>query len=96
LKGTTTNTMFLRQMLAYEEFASGTYDTGIIERYLKKPPEWVTEDHKVIALLAAAFFRYEEEQEAHTRVVVGKGTGRTGKYVNAWRRGIPPRTVNRW
>src|SRR4051812_862005 len=75
LKGTTTNTMFLRQIVSFEEFASGTYDTGIIERYLKQPPEWIGEEHKVIAMLAAAFFRYEEEQEAHTRVVVGKGTG---------------------
>ncbi|HEY4219943.1 MAG TPA: acetyl-CoA carboxylase biotin carboxylase subunit, partial [Myxococcota bacterium] len=76
LKGTTTNTQFLRQILAFEEFASGTYDTGIIERYTKSPPEWTTEEHKVLAMLAAAFFRYEEEQEAHTRVVTGKGTGK--------------------
>ena len=25
-----------------------------------------------------------------------KSTGKTGKHVNAWRRGIPPRAVNRW
>ena len=96
LKGTTTNTAFLRQLLAYEEFGSGTYDTGIIERYQKGTSEWVKEEHKVVALLAAAFFKYEEEIEAHTRVVVGKGTGRTGKYVSPWKRGVPPRTVNRW
>ena len=96
LKGTTTNTMFLRQILNCEEFQSGTYDTGIIERFLKLPMTWVTQEHKVIALLAAAFFKYEEEQEAHTRVVTGKGTGKTGKYVNAWRRGLTPRNVNRW
>jgi hypothetical protein len=35
--------LFLRQTLAFEEFASGTYDTGIIERYTKSPPEWTTE-----------------------------------------------------
>jgi acetyl-CoA carboxylase biotin carboxylase subunit len=96
IKGTTTNTMFLRQMLNYEEFASGTYDTGVIERFQQQNPAWVTDEHKTVALLAAAFFKYEEELEAHTRVVVGAGTGRTGKYVNAWKRGVPPRAVNRW
>jgi acetyl-CoA carboxylase biotin carboxylase subunit len=96
LKGTTTNTMFLRQILSSEEFSSGTYDTGIIERFLKLPMTWVLQEHKIIALLSAAFFKYEEEQEAHTRVVTGKGTGKTGKYVNPWRRGLPPRNVNRW
>jgi acetyl-CoA carboxylase biotin carboxylase subunit len=96
IKGTTTNTMFLRQILAFEEFASGTYDTGIIERFQKANPPWTTEEHKTVALLAAAFFKYEEELEAHTRVVVGKGTGKTGKHVNACNRGVPPRAVNRW
>ena len=95
LKGVTTNTMFLRQMLHFEEFASGTYDTGVIERYQKAPPPWHTDEHKVVAMLAAAFFRYEEEQQVMSRVVPGKGTGR-GKHVNAWKRGIPPRAVNRW
>lgn len=97
IKGTTTNTMFLRQMLANEEYASGTYDTGIIDRHLKKTSDgWITDEHKTVALLAAAFFKYEEELEAHTRVVTGKGTGKTGKYVSAWKRGTPARTVNRW
>jgi acetyl/propionyl-CoA carboxylase alpha subunit len=96
IKGTTTNTMFLRQMLNYEEFAVGTYDTGVIDRFLKSGDTWVTDEHKTVALLAAAFFKYEEELEAHTRVVVGKGTGKTGKYVSPWKRGMPPRTVNRW
>ncbi|OGQ10904.1 MAG: pyruvate carboxylase subunit A [Deltaproteobacteria bacterium RBG_16_71_12] len=96
LKGTTTNTAFLREILAFEEFASGSYDTGIIERFQQSPSTWVTDEHKVIAMLAAAFFRYEEEQEAHTRVVVGRGTGKTGKHVNAWKRGIPPKSANRW
>ena len=36
------------------------------------------------------------QNSQNTRVVTGKGTGKTGKYVNAWRRGLPPRTVNRW
>jgi acetyl-CoA carboxylase biotin carboxylase subunit len=96
IKGTTTNTMFLRQIIAYEEFASGTYDTGIIERFQAANPPWTTDEHKTVALLAAAFFKYEEELEAHTRVIPGKGTGKTGKHVNAWKRGIPPRAVNRW
>ena len=96
IKGTTTNTMFLRQMLAYEEFASGQYDTGVIERFQKANPPWVTDEHKTVALLAAAFFKYEEELEAYTRVVTGKGTGKTGKHTSAWKRGTPARPVNRW
>jgi acetyl/propionyl-CoA carboxylase alpha subunit len=96
LKGTTTNTMFLRQILNDEEFVSGNYDTGIIDRFQKKASTWITEEHKVVAMLSAAFFRYEEELEAHTRVVTGKGTGRTGKHVNSWKRGVPPRAVNKW
>jgi acetyl-CoA carboxylase biotin carboxylase subunit len=95
IKGTVTNTMFLRQLLANEEFASGTYDTGLIERFMKNPEPWVQEEHKIVAMLAAAFFKFEEEQRAHARVVTGRGTG-TGRYVNPWRRGMPPRTVNRW
>lgn len=95
IKGTTTNTMFLRQILSYEEFASGNYDTGIIERFQAANPPWVTDEHKTVALLAAAFFKYEEELEAHTRVVVGQGTGKTGKHVNAWKRSLPARHVQR-
>jgi acetyl-CoA carboxylase, biotin carboxylase subunit len=96
LKGTTTNTMFLRQILAFDEFAKGTYDTGIIERWQKQSPAWVSDEHKLVAMMAAAFFKFEEEQEARTKVVVGKGTGKTGKYVSPWKRGLPPRTINRW
>jgi len=95
IKGTTTNTMFLRQILSYEEFASGNYDTGIIERFQAANPPWITDEHKTVALLAAAFFKYEEELEAHTRVVVGQGTGKTGKHVNAWKRSLPARHVQR-
>jgi acetyl-CoA carboxylase biotin carboxylase subunit len=95
LKGTTTNTMFLRQILNFEEFISGTYDTGIIDRFQQATTHWVTDEHKVMAMLAAAFFKYEEEQEAHTRVLVGKGTGR-GRYTSPWKRGLPPRSINRW
>ena len=96
LKGTTTNTMFLRQILNDDEFSSGTYDTGIIERFMLKSSSWVTEEHKIVAMLAAAFFQYEEEEQAHARVVTGRGTGKTGKYVSPWKRGLPPRNVNRW
>jgi acetyl-CoA carboxylase, biotin carboxylase subunit len=95
LKGTTTNNMFLRQILNFEEYVSGTYDTGVIERFQKSTSGWVTEEHKIMAMLSAAFFKYDEEQELNTRVVVGKGTGR-GKHVNPWKRGLPPRAVNRW
>ena len=88
----------VRQILAFDEFAEGNYDTGVIERFQKttSAASWISEEHKVVALLAAAFFKYEEEEDAHSRVVVGRGTGKTGKYVNPWKRGVPPRSVSRW
>ncbi|MFZ9885956.1 MAG: acetyl-CoA carboxylase biotin carboxylase subunit [Myxococcota bacterium] len=95
LKGVTTNTMFVRQILAYREFTSGEYDTGIVQRYLDESPPWFTEEHEQVALLAAAFFRFEEEQRAKARVVAGKGTRNAETEINAWKRSLTPRTA-RW
>lgn len=96
IKGTTTNSMFLRQILGCEEFSSGVYDTGLIERFQKEQPPWFEEEHETVAMLAAAFFRFEEEQRASTRVVVGRGTGSAGRDVGAWRRRLPPRGMSQW
>jgi acetyl-CoA carboxylase, biotin carboxylase subunit len=96
IKGTTTNNMFLRQILRTEEFASGNYDTGLIERFQENQPPWFEEEHETVAILAAAFFRFEEEQRALARVTVGHGTGTTGRDVGAWRRGLPPRGLSQW
>jgi acetyl-CoA carboxylase biotin carboxylase subunit len=96
IKGVTTNTMFLRQILRYPEFAAGDYDTGIIERFQKAKPPWFTDEHENVAMLAAAFFKFEEEERAQSRVVVGQGTGSSGRELGAWQRGLPPRTPFRW
>jgi acetyl-CoA carboxylase biotin carboxylase subunit len=96
IKGVTTNTMFIRQILGYHEFAAGDYDTGVIERFQSENPAWFTDEHKRVALMAAAFFRFEEERKAQARVIAGKGTGSTASGVNAWHRGLPPRSAHRW
>ncbi len=57
IKGCTTNTQFLRQLLAYEPIIDGEYDTSVIEKFLKNPPEWVSEEHRNIAALAAELFK---------------------------------------
>jgi acetyl-CoA carboxylase, biotin carboxylase subunit len=95
LKGVTTNTMFVRQILAYDEFRTGEYDTGIVDRFLAEKPAWFTEEHETVAILAAAFYRFEEEQRAHSRVVAGKGTGNSQGSLGAWQRALGPRPV-RW
>lgn len=96
VKGITVNSMFLRQILNYKEFADGTYDTGVIARYMDENPEWITEDHKTVAMLAAAFFLFEEENRASARFVAGDGTGTSGNQLQAWQRNIQPRTPQRW
>ena len=94
LKGCTTNTMFLRQILQYPEYVSGEYDTGIIARFIEEDPKWISSEHEVVALLAAAFFRFEEERKAQAKVSTGKGTGDKELQVSAWRRTMPTRSVN--
>jgi acetyl/propionyl-CoA carboxylase alpha subunit len=95
MKGVTTNTQFCRQVLAFEEFVSGEYDTGIIERFFEADPPWISEEHETVALLAAAFFKFEEEQRAQARAIAGKSTHNDAAGVNAWKRGIAPHLV-RW
>jgi acetyl-CoA carboxylase biotin carboxylase subunit len=70
MKGCTTNTMFLRQILAYKPFVEGTYDTGIIPKYLKKSPLWYREEHKKVALIAAAIFNFEKEKKWLSQISV--------------------------
>ncbi len=70
MKGCTTNTMFLRQILAYKPFVDGTYDTGIIPKYFKKSPVWYREEHKVVALIAAAIFNFEKEKKLLSQISV--------------------------
>lgn len=96
IKGVTTNNMFLRQILNYPEFLSGAYDTGIIDRFMDESPSWQTEEHETVAMLAAAFFLFEEERRAHARVVAGKGTGDSAaNNTGNWQRQLSARSL-RW
>jgi acetyl-CoA carboxylase, biotin carboxylase subunit len=72
LKGCTTNTMFLRQILSYKPFIEGEYDTGIISKYFKKSPVWYKEEHKIVALLGAAIFNFEKEKKLISQISVLK------------------------
>jgi acetyl-CoA carboxylase biotin carboxylase subunit len=88
IKGCMTNTMFLRQILHFEPFVSGDYDTGVIERFKAEGSEWVQEDHQVVAMLASAFYAFEREQRALARVVPAKNSN--GSNISSWRRMTSP------
>lgn len=70
IKGCTTNTMFLRQILAFKPFVEGVYDTSLILQFFKKKPNWYKEEHKTVALLAAAIFNFEKEKRLFSQVSV--------------------------
>ena len=85
IKGCTTNTMFLRQLLNYEPFLTGNYDTNIIERYLKKTPPWFRQEHKKVALISAALFGFEKEQQLQAKVSYAKVGNGLSTNVSNWR-----------
>lgn len=70
LKGCTTNTMFLRQMLSYKPFVDGIYDTGLIAKYFKRQPNWYKDEHRTVALLGAAIFNFEKEKRLISQISV--------------------------
>jgi acetyl-CoA carboxylase biotin carboxylase subunit len=70
LKGCTTNTMFLRQILAFAPFVDGVYDTGLIAKYVKESPQWYRDEHRVVALLGAAIFNFEKEKRLNSQISV--------------------------
>ncbi len=70
LKGCTTNTMFLRQILAYEPFVAGNYDTGLIANYVNDAPAWYRDEHRIVALLGAAIFNFEKEKRLISQISV--------------------------
>ncbi|MCA9508878.1 MAG: acetyl-CoA carboxylase biotin carboxylase subunit [Myxococcales bacterium] len=72
LKGCTTNTMFLRQILAFEPFIDGSYDTSVIAKYFKETPTWYHNEHKIVALLGAAIFSFEKEKKLSSQISIGK------------------------
>lgn len=84
LKGCTTNTMFLRQILAFKPFVDGCYDTGIITKYLKRSPAWYKDEHKVVALLGAAVFNFEKEKKLLSQISV-RSENRERNQISRWR-----------
>ena len=68
VKGITTNTSYLKRVLALDEFRKGDYDTGLLargaERLLPKAeePQALTADEE-IALAAAAIWQLEQDQK---------------------------------
>ena len=86
VKGCTTNTMFLRQLLNFAKFVQGEYDTGMIEQYHQESPPWIEEEHKIVALLGAALSSFESEQRLQAKVNVnlnGNATGSMSKWQTA-------------
>lgn len=83
LKGLTTNTMFLRQILAFTPYVDGEYDTSIIEKYLHNPPSWYGEEHRLVALLGASIFAFEKEKK-QTQIKVSAKNPNTTQISN-WR-----------
>jgi acetyl/propionyl-CoA carboxylase alpha subunit len=73
LKGCTTNTMFLRRILAYEPFIKGEYDTNVIAQFFIDAPPWYKDEHKKVALLGAAIYNFEKEQRLISQINVSKG-----------------------
>lgn len=91
LKGCTTNSMFLRQILAYQPFIDGTYDTSVIGKYFKKSPTWYKDEHKVVALLGSAIFNFEKEKKLISQVTV-KSRASAPNQMSRWRSTKPSQT----
>lgn len=84
LKGCTTNTMFLRQILSFEPFVDGQYDTGLISRYFKESPTWYRDEHRVVALVGAAIFNFEKEKRLISQISV-KGRNDAPHQMSRWK-----------
>lgn len=90
IKGCTTNTQFLRQLLGFKIFVSGEYDTSLIDLFLKSPPAWCTEDHKMVALISAALLNFEHDQQM--RAQVSKTDVAENAKNSRWRMMLPLKT----
>lgn len=84
LKGLTTNTMFLRQLLNYEPFILGDYDTGLINQFKACNDTWIKDEHKVVALLGSAIFNFEKEKRLLSQLSV-KSLVKNNFGISAWR-----------
>lgn len=92
LKGCTTNTMFLRQLLGYQPYIEGVYDTGIISKYLSDAPPWYKEEHKIVAILGAAIFNFEKEKKLISQISVNNGRP-AARQLSKWRNATPHRSI---
>ncbi|MEM7495316.1 MAG: biotin carboxylase N-terminal domain-containing protein [Myxococcota bacterium] len=82
IKGCKTNTMFLRQVLHFQDYRGGDYDTGIVQRLLNQSPVWQGHEHRKMALLGAAVLNFERERQSQARV---SPTETSADGHNAWR-----------
>jgi acetyl-CoA carboxylase biotin carboxylase subunit len=89
LKGLTTNTMFLRQILAYQPFIEGDYDTSLINNFLTDAPNWYKEEHKIVAILGAAIFNFEKEKRLISQINVSNP--KVANQLSKWRSSKPYR-----
>lgn len=84
LKGCTSNSMFLRQILAFKPFMEGNYDTGVIGKYFKKAPIWYKDEHRIVALLGSAIFNFEKEKKLISQISVS-GRSKSPDQMSRWR-----------
>lgn len=84
LKGSTTNSMFLRQMLNFACFVSGKYDTNIIARFKEEDESWIKDEHKLVALMGAAIFNFKKEKQLLSQTQIGQSFNKA-KTFSRWR-----------
>jgi acetyl-CoA carboxylase, biotin carboxylase subunit len=89
VKGITTNTRYLKAILAHPEFTGGDYDTSFLTR--EHTVLLGGEDPKLqeVALLASAVFAHQRDQKRAKALPQQAGPGTGG--VSAWRRGLRTR-----
>jgi len=88
IKGCTTNTQFLRRLLAFAPFVSGDYDTSIVDLFQKNTPIWCTDEHKLVAIIGTALLNFEHDQ--HMRSQVRKPDAGEAGTVSRWRAAKAP------
>ncbi len=89
VKGITSNTKFLRDLLEDEAFISGDYHTGSVTQFMEREAPQASEELADVALVAAAiktFRRDRKQAEARAANASDKGEG-GGWRGGSWRRG---------
>ena len=87
VKGITSNTVFLRQLLKSDEFKTGQYHTGTVENIKLKSAEELTQDNSDLAIIAAAIIEFEKDksQSRQTSQTQTSNTSWWRASSNAWR-----------